>query len=86
MTRYCIKFHSQSASAGLCQGSWTDASGRVSHPDERNRQRTTRMRHIVKLVLILAVLGGIGLVGFAYVGDLSPQRSQVSEPVSLDGN
>ncbi|WP_268839400.1 hypothetical protein [Rhabdonatronobacter sediminivivens] len=44
------------------------------------------MRHIVKLVLILAVLGGIGLVGFAYVGDLSPQRSQVSEPVSLDGN
>ena len=44
------------------------------------------MRHIVKLVVILALLGGIGLVGYAYVGDLSPQRSQVTEPVSLDGN
>lgn len=44
------------------------------------------MRHIVKLVLVLAVLGGIGLVGYAYFGDLSPQRSQVTQPVVLDGN
>ncbi len=42
------------------------------------------MRHIVKLVLILGILGGIGLVAYAYVGDLSPERTQVTRPVVLD--
>ena len=43
------------------------------------------MRHIFKLVLVLAVLGGIGLLAFAFVGDLSPDRRQVIQPVDLDG-
>lgn len=44
------------------------------------------MRHIVKLVLVLAVLAAIGLVAFAFVGDLSPDRTQVIQPVDLDGS
>lgn len=37
-----------------------------------------------KAILLLLVLGLIGLVGFAYFGDLTPETGDVSEPVTLD--
>ncbi len=47
------------------------------------------MGRIFKLVLILLVLGAIGVIGFAYLGDMSPdsheQRIEVNLPGS-DGN
>lgn len=42
------------------------------------------MRHIFKLLVVLIVLGGIGLIGFAYVGDLSPAQQLTTQPVTLD--
>lgn len=39
---------------------------------------------LIKLVLILAVLGFIGLSGYAYLGDLSPEQRAVTQPVTLD--
>ncbi len=44
------------------------------------------MRIVFKLILILLVLGGIGLVGYAYLGDLSPEQNDVVQPVTLDGS
>ncbi len=44
------------------------------------------MRTVFKLILILLVLGGIGLVGYAYLGDLSPEQNDVVQPVTLDGS
>lgn len=41
---------------------------------------------LVKLVLVLAVLGAIGLVGFAYLGDLAPPPSEESLTVTLDAD
>ena len=38
---------------------------------------------IFKLLVLLAVLGGIGLVGFANLGDLDPDQHRVTEPVTL---
>ena len=38
---------------------------------------------IIKLLLVLAILGGIALTGFAYLGDLAPQREGVSVTVPL---
>lgn len=43
------------------------------------------MRLIFKLLLFLLVLGGIGLVGYAYLGDLTPEQTDVTQPVILDG-
>ncbi|MFN3145354.1 MAG: hypothetical protein ACE368_08865 [Paracoccaceae bacterium] len=37
-----------------------------------------------KILLLLVVLGGIGLVGFAYLGDLTPERDEIRQPVDLD--
>ncbi|MGL4320864.1 MAG: hypothetical protein ACRCS3_08380 [Paracoccaceae bacterium] len=41
---------------------------------------------LIKLVLVLAVLGFIGLSGYAYLGDLSPTQSNVTQPVTLDAD
>lgn len=36
-----------------------------------------------KVILVLGLLALAGLVGFAYFGDLTPQRGEVSQPVPL---
>jgi len=41
---------------------------------------------LLKLVLVLAILGAIGLVAFAYLGDLAPPQSPQTMPVTLDAN
>lgn len=43
-------------------------------------------RLLLKLVLFLVVIGALGLVGYAYVGDISPDQTDVSEPVNLDAD
>ena len=42
------------------------------------------MGRLVKLLFYLMVLGFLGLVGYAYLGDLSPVRTEVTQPVDLD--
>jgi len=44
------------------------------------------MGRIIKVLLVLVLLGFIGLVGYAYLGDLSPSQSELREPVKLDVN
>lgn len=42
------------------------------------------MGRIFKLLLFLLILGAVALVGYAYLGDLSPDQSDMREPVTLD--
>lgn len=44
------------------------------------------MGRIFKALVILAILGLIGLAGFAYLGlgNMAPERHEVSLPVTLD--
>lgn len=44
------------------------------------------MGRIIKALLLLAVVGMIGLTGFAYLADLAPAQSDVSKPVSLNAD
>lgn len=44
------------------------------------------MFRLVKVLFYLAVLVAAAVVGYAYIGDLSPEQSDVSEPVNLDGS
>lgn len=44
------------------------------------------MMRLIKFLLFLAVIGFLGLIGFAYLGDLSPAQSDVTQPVTLDAN
>ncbi|MGZ2257776.1 hypothetical protein [Roseobacter sp. A03A-229] len=49
------------------------------------------MFRIFKLLVFLLVVGGIGLVGYAYVGpffgaDFSAPQDEVRVPVTLDAN
>lgn len=42
------------------------------------------MGRILKAVLVLAILGAIGLVGYAYLGDLTPVPQETRKPVELN--
>jgi hypothetical protein len=44
------------------------------------------MGKLFKLVLFLIVMLFVGFIGFAYFGDLSPQQSDIRQPVTLDVN
>jgi hypothetical protein len=44
------------------------------------------MRRLLRGIIYLAVLGALGLVAYAYLGDLSPQQNEVSLPVVLNAN
>lgn len=41
---------------------------------------------LIKLVFVLVVLGFIGLVSYAYLGDLSPVQRDITQPVTLDAD
>lgn len=43
-------------------------------------------KFLFRLIAMLVVLGAIGFVGFAYVGDLTPDRSETRETVTLPLN
>ena len=42
------------------------------------------MRFLIKSLVLLILLGGIGLVGYAVLADLSPPRKDVTLPVQID--
>lgn len=42
------------------------------------------MVRILKFLLLLALIAFVGLVGYAYLGNLEPQKSDVTVPVELD--
>ena len=44
------------------------------------------MGRLFKLLVVLAIAGFAALVGYAYLGELSPERRDVVEPVMLDND
>lgn len=44
------------------------------------------MGRLIRLVVVLAVLGFVGLAGYAYLGDLAPVLEEVRQPVTLDAD
>ncbi|MFA5581584.1 MAG: hypothetical protein WDA25_06475 [Paracoccaceae bacterium] len=42
------------------------------------------MWRLFKLLAVLLALGFVGLVGYAYLGDMSPQSGETTTPVILD--
>ena len=49
-------------------------------------QRGFAMLRLLRILFVLAVMIGAAVVGYAYLGDLSPDQSDVSQPVTPDGN
>jgi hypothetical protein len=51
-----------------------------------NERGKRDMGRLLKLLLFLLVLGFAGLVGYAYLGDISPEQTDVSDPVDLNAD
>lgn len=43
------------------------------------------MLRLLRVLLLLLIVLAAAVIGYAYIGDLSPEQSDVSEPVDLDG-
>lgn len=51
----------------------------------RNNQRNNSLfSKILKLLLFLVIVGFISLAGYAYFGDLSPDQTEIRQPVLLN--
>ena len=44
------------------------------------------MFRLLKFLFYVAVVLAVIVVGYAYLGDLSPQREEIVEPVELNGS
>ncbi len=44
------------------------------------------MRRLLKLLVFLIVMGIAAIIGYAYFGDLTPNRIEVNQPVELDAS
>lgn len=42
------------------------------------------MSRLLKVLLVVAALAAAGLIGFAYLGELEPDREPVTVPVEID--
>jgi len=42
------------------------------------------MVRLLKILVIIIILGGVAVVGYAYLGDLSPDRQDITKPVDLN--
>lgn len=50
----------------------------------RGEMGRQQMARLLKLVVVLAILGFGALVGYAYLGDLTPATEEIRQPVTLD--
>lgn len=51
-----------------------------------NKNGAPRMGRIIKALFLLAILGFLGLTGYAYLADLSPDQAEVKVPVTLNAD
>jgi len=49
-------------------------------------ERQDGMGRLVKAVVVLAVLGFVALVGYAYLADMTPEPAEVTLPVTLNAD
>lgn len=69
---------------GACPRTDGRATGPGAGPDNNDKKRQDDMLRILKVLFLLAVLGFAGLAGYAYLGDMTPVRSEIRTPVQLD--
>lgn len=43
------------------------------------------MSRVLKAVMVLLFLGFLGLTGYAYLAELTPEQAEVTVPVTLNG-
>jgi hypothetical protein len=60
--------------------------GRQGPPAATGGTEGQDMGRIIKIVVVLVIFGFIGLTGYAYLADLTPEQTPVSTPVVLNAD
>ncbi|MCY3997021.1 MAG: hypothetical protein OXF07_12860, partial [Rhodobacter sp.] len=58
----------------------------MEHRGSRTSERQMRFLTLAIIVLVPLTIGTLGLVAFAYLGDLSPHHVDITEPVAIDAD
>jgi hypothetical protein len=59
-------------------------SGRFAGRNPKQEEGKAGMARLLKAILAFLVFGFIGLVGYAYLGDMTPVQVPVTQPVTLN--
>ncbi len=51
---------------------------------DRANTRQIGMRYVIKGLFYIAILAALGVIGYAYLGDMTPDQAEMTEPVVLD--
>jgi hypothetical protein len=60
-------------------------TGRIKLAEPKSRKGCA-MGRIIKALVVLVILGFLGLTGYAYLGDLTPNQGEVKKPVVLNAD
>jgi hypothetical protein len=62
------------------------SAGTQEGPGQPAQGKAAGMGRVIKLILVLLVLGFVGLVGYSYLADLTPEPQEVTVPVILNAD
>lgn len=70
---------------------WSDLTKNAIYKLDQARMRITNRRQtilgrIFKTLVFLILAGICAVIGYAYLGDLKPDRMEVNQPITLDVN
>lgn len=65
------------------RGGKEDRAGQRSGKTSRKGKA---MGRIIKVLVVLVIFGFIGLTGYAYLADLTPNQAEVKKPVVLNAD
>lgn len=62
----------------------TNPEAKTGGAPGNDKKRQDKMLRIFKFLILIALIAFAGLVGYAYLGDLTPERGDVTVPVELN--
>ena len=69
-----------------CFGGKAETIGRRNPPGAKGMRKGNTMGRIIKALIYLILVGFIGISIYAYVGDLSPDQTEVTKTVGGNGD
>jgi len=63
--------------------------GKEDRAEQRSGKTSRKgkaMGRIIKVLVVLVIFGFIGLTGYAYLADLTPNQAEVKKPVVLNAD
>lgn len=79
MSVFCASHHAPACGIG----GWHPCGSCDAHANREEKKDVGFMGRIFKLIVILLILAALGVIGYAYIGDMGPKQEDRSVDVTL---